>query len=254
MEIIINGLKVNYYQSGSGPDLVILHGWGRDTSEWFGVLKALETKYRVWLIDLPGFGGSQAPPDTWGIEDYGKLVKDFISQNKIQNAILIGHSFGGRIAIILGRHNHHLFTKLILLNSAGIKLRLSFKGKIINTCSKFLKIMPLPCAIRDKVNAISPALLKRLGVESADYLALKKVFERIVAQDLTNELKEISLSTLILWGENDRVVPVKYAKMMHNFIPGSALKIIPGAGHLPHLEKPAEFLIAISQFLRNEPA
>ncbi len=117
------GLKLYYEVYGQGPPILLLHGWGGNVNSLRPVFNHLTASYRVYALDLPGFGRSTPPSSAWGTYDYAHLVAQFCSNLEIKSAHLIGHSFGGRVAINLCFYFPHLVNKLILVDSAGIKPR-----------------------------------------------------------------------------------------------------------------------------------
>ena len=124
MEVIINNLKINYIKGGNGPkNILLLHGWGSNYTLFDKIIKFLSQKHTVYAIDLPGFGLSDLPQHPWNVNDYTKLVIEFIKLMKIDKLSLLGHSFGGRIIIKLNNINNLSFEieKNILIDSAGIK-------------------------------------------------------------------------------------------------------------------------------------
>ena len=98
MQITIDNLNINFQVYGSGKPLIVLHGWGDRSDTWYNFAQALSNTYQVFLIDLPGFGSSDAPPVPWGVEEYSQVITKFIEELDIEAPVLLGHSHGGRIA------------------------------------------------------------------------------------------------------------------------------------------------------------
>lgn len=119
LEIVIDNLKVNYKVSGKGKNVLLIHGWGASIKSFEPVHNYLEKNFCTYSIDLPGFGESQEPPTVWAVEQYADLVGKFLDQLDIDNPILVGHSFGGKISIYLSAHRK--VNKVILIGSTGIK-------------------------------------------------------------------------------------------------------------------------------------
>ncbi|MEG1495376.1 MAG: alpha/beta hydrolase [Bacilli bacterium] len=235
-----NDLSFYYDKEGNGKsNVIILPGWG-DTRKTFQFLinniKAIAT---VYSLDYPGFGNSNFPNKDLTIYDYTLLVKDFIETEEIDNPIIIGHSFGGRIIITLLGYYHYKCDKIILIDSAGIKDNIKLKQKIKTTTYKLLK----------KVSGILPKNIKTKYLEklfnyfgSTDYKHLPsnmmQTFSNIVKEDLKPYLKDIEASTLIIWGEEDKVTPLSDGKKIESLIPDSALITVKNTGHFPYLDKP----------------
>ncbi|MDP1743250.1 MAG: alpha/beta hydrolase [Candidatus Amesbacteria bacterium] len=237
MQKVISNQLVNYEVSGSGKqNLIILHGWGGNLTEWLPVAKILETRYKIWLLDFPGMGGSPKPPDSWGIYDYAKFVEDFIKSEKLKDITIIGHSFGGRVAIILGARSQELVSRLILVDAAGLRIK---------------SLMANLFAIFAPLGRLFPQTIKNL-FGSSDYRTagnMRKIFVNVIRDDLRSEMFKIKIPTLIIWGEKDITLPLIQAKVIKEAISGSILRIVWGAKHWPHLEKPDDFMAIIDEVL-----
>lgn len=242
MQVVIGDILVNYQELGRPKrgTVVILHGWGRSSRDWEQVANGLASGYRVITVDLPGFGSTIFPPEAvFSIHDYVDFVVTFLKKVRATRPILIGHSLGGRIGIILG--TRRILKKLILVDSAGIEERpLITKLKIVlYKIAKFFLPQPL--------------LLKVQGMlGSTDYRdagPMRKTFIKIVNEKLNKYLDRVRVPTLLIWGEKDDVIEVEYGKAMREAIADSHLRIVWGAGHHPHLEKPREFLEILKEHL-----
>lgn len=236
MQKVVGGQLVNYEVVGeqNKKDLLILHGWGGSFQEWQGIAENLSQKYRVWSLDFPGFGGSPKPANDWGIYEYANFVKNFIQEFKIKDPIVMGHSFGGRVAILLKA------SRLILVDAAGLRIKMV----IASICG----------LISDKLGFLKkyvPANFKNF-FGSADYKSagpMRKIFVKTVSQDLSDEMKKVTCPTLIIWGENDLVLPLAQAKIIKSLIKNSILRIVWGGDHWPHLSKPKEFLEILNEYI-----
>ncbi len=247
MQIVINEILTKYDDLGhkdSKNILLILHGWGRSINDWYKVSEELLNDYRIILLDLPGFGGTENPDDSFTIYDYADFVKSFLEKKNIDKCILMGHSFGGRIGLILSSTTN-LITKLVLVDAAGIeKKELFVTAKIVfaKTGKRILgKFLP-----KKIVNKI----IDKLG--SNDYLnakELKEIFKTVVSQDLSHHLKDIKIPTLIIWGEKDTVLPISHALYFKNEISTAVLRVVWGADHFPFLEKHTEFMSVLKEEL-----
>ena len=140
MENIItaNGVNVHYKTTGEGSDVLLLHGWGCSLDIWKTIQAGLEKNHRVTSIDFPGFGQSQEPAEVWGVEQYTRCTEQLIEQLGLQNPTLIGHSFGGRVSILLASRNSYV-SKVILTDAAGVKPQ-STKISVSRIFSKLKKV------------------------------------------------------------------------------------------------------------------
>ncbi len=243
MQIALGEFLVNYHIFGARnkKTIIILHGWGRSLNDWVSVADFLSSKFRVILIDLPGFGGTSYPEgEALGIYEYADFVADFLKKLSIKKPIVLGHSLGGRIGIILGSRPD-IISKLILVGAAGVEeSSLVVKAKI--ALYKIFKVF-LPEFL---VNVL------RAKIGSAEYVQagrLSASFNRIVSQNLKRFLPKVRVPTLIVWGEKDKVVNIKNAKLIQSRVSQSRVRVVWEAGHHPHLEKPNDFLNVLKEEL-----
>lgn len=132
MKINIENIEINYICEGEGKDVLVLHGWGANIDTVLSIVNLLKPYFKVYALDLPGFGASTIPTQVFGSEDYVRVVKEFIEMMEIEKIILIGHSFGGKLSILLGANYPETVDKIVLVNSAGLiqkkRFKLLFKG------------------------------------------------------------------------------------------------------------------------------
>lgn len=249
---IIDGLKLNYTESGSGKAVILLHGWGCDLNIFKNVTSELVKNFKVYAIDLPGFGKSDEPETVWGIDRYTKLIENFCSTKGIESPILMGHSFGGRISILFSSRNKT--RKVILVDSAGVKPKRSLKYymkvywfKVVKSCTKLL------LGKKRGAEVIENNLKKRA---SSDYLnaspIMRGVLSKVVNEDLQRVMPKIKAPTLLVWGDKDTATPIRDAKIMEKKIEGSGLVIFEGAGHFSFIDRLGEFNIIIGSFLKGD--
>lgn len=238
-------LQIYYQTAGSGKDLILLHGWKQDVSTWWGIVDLLKDDFKIWMIDLPGFGRSNIPGKPWNISDYVDSVGEFIKENKINKPILLGHSLGGNVAIKLASSHPEIVSKLILEDSSGFRKKSTLRSQIFLFGAKLLKYLIPDSTFKERLRN------KLYGSIGSDYLSagpLRKTFQNIVSEDLTGEAKNITTETLIIWGEKDREVPVSSANKLYHLIENSSLEIMEGVGHFPHLENTKLFTYYVKDF------
>ncbi|MGL5020995.1 MAG: alpha/beta fold hydrolase [Mycoplasmatales bacterium] len=244
--IIINGLNINYECLGKGNDIILLHGWGQSIEAFRPTVDFLKKKYKVWSIDLPGFGMSDEPLVGMDIYEYEKLLSSFIEINNIKNPILLGHSFGGRISIIYAAKNNNI-NKLILTGAAGIKPKRKFSYKFKVYHYKFMKFLcNTPFYFQYKNDLLSTS-------GSTDYKnaspIMKETLIKVVNEDLTYLLDKIECETLLYWGERDDATPLADGVKMSDLIPNAMITIVNGYGHFAYLENFQDFNDKIDDFL-----
>jgi len=254
-KILINGLNVNYKVAGEGQPILILHGWGSSSDSWSKIQETLAKKgYFVVCPDLPGFGKSETPPEPWTLNNYAKLVIDFSNSQNLRDFYLIAHSFGGRIAVKLTTVYAERIRKLILCDSAGIKIKPEIKTKIILLMSEagnaVFSLKPF-VIFKDFARNFFYCFLRYKDYVKANSI-MRETMKKVLVEDLLPEIPKIKNKTLIVWGDKDKMVPVKYAYLFKEKISDSRLEIFPKVGHSPHLEVPGLLSEKILNFLKNE--
>jgi len=238
--VLINDLKTHYKVTGEGPVILILHGWNGSSDSWRKIIEILEIKFKVVCPDFPGFGKTKPPKIPWNLDNFVDWLKEFTEKLDLKNFFLLGHSFGGRVAIKFSILYPEKVKKLILVSSAGIKPEWGLKEKIIFQISK----------IGNAIFSKNHFLRFKEGVRNLFYKlamikdyskakgVMRETMKKIVEEDLLPELPKIQSETLIVWGEKDRIIPLKYAFVFKEKIKNSKLEILPKIGHSPHLEDP----------------
>lgn len=253
-EVSINNLKINYKTAGSGPAVLILHGWGGSSDSWLRVQKLLAIAgFKVIIPDFPGFGKSFTPEKAWDNDDYLNWLLGFINYLNLDKFYLISHSFGGRIAIKLAVQYPEKIEGLIFCSPAGVKTELDFKTKIIFVLARIGNAIFTPkhlIRLKDAIRNIFYIFLR-----NKDYVKAKgnmrETIKKVLNEDSLPLLSEIKVKTLVIWGANDKMVPVKQASLYKERIKDAKLEILPGIGHSPHLEIPDKLADIIIQFLRS---
>lgn len=249
----VGELTVRYIEKGSGPVVLLLHGWGAPAETYRLIIDHLSAYCRVIAPDLPGFGGSEEPKEPWPPARYAEFVRQFTAALHITEATLIGHSNGGRVAL-------HLLTegcpfevrKLILMDAAGLKPHrgLSYYCKVYSyKLTRWIFSLPV---LRTLFPNVVENARRRHG--SADYRAASPVMRQsmvlAVNEDLTKLLPNVKASTLLIWGENDTATPLSDAKKMEQLIPDAGLVTLAGAGHFAFAERWGQCSRVLDAFLK----
>ena len=238
MEIKIQDVNINYIQYGEGKDILLLHGWGQNIEMMKALGDAFSDRFRITILDFPGFGKSEEPKEPWNIEKYSLMLEKFVQELKIKKPIVIGHSFGGRVAIRYSARNP--IEKLVLFGSPCIRIseNLSFSVKIL----KKLKTLP-------GLNDLGEYMKKYIG--SRDYKAASPIMRQtlvdVVNEDLSKYAREIEEPTLLIWGEHDTEAPVNEAKELEKIMIDAALIILPGT-HYAYLENLPRVISILNNF------
>lgn len=239
MKIKINDVDVNYIQYGEGKDILLLHGWGQNIEMMKPIGDNLSDKYRITILDFPGFGESSEPGSAWTIDDYSNTLEEFVKKLKIKKPVVMGHSFGGRVAIRYSAHNS--IEKLVLFGSPCVRIQ-----KKLPLTTRILKaIKKLP-----GMDKIGEYMKKYIG--SRDYKAaspiMRQTLVNVVNEDLSMYAKEIEEPTLLIWGEYDDEAPVEEAKILESIMIDAGLIILPGT-HYAYLENLPRVISIINNFI-----
>lgn len=240
-------LSINYQIYGKGQPLILLHGWGVNFHTFDYLIDYLKDNFTIFAIDLPGFGKSDEPKKPYNLIDYVNCINNFIIELQIDSPIVLGHSFGGRIAIKLVATKNTKISKLILVDSAGIKKRRTLEMNLKILKYKFLKKYYKLKKDATKYNQ----LIKVNG--SPDFVnasnVMKGTMTKVIKEDLRKYIKKIKNETLIIWGKDDKETPYQDALYMNKKIVNSGLVTFDNCGHFPYIEKRRYFHIVIGKYL-----
>jgi len=224
-------------------NIVILHGWGSDLTKWSPFKKFLQQAgFKVYLPKLP----INQPRAT---DDFSLWLKQYVK--KIDKFILIGHSFGGQIAVNFTAQYPQKVTHLVLINSSAIRNKLNFKRLIFLPFAKLGKlIFSLP--LLKSLAAPAKKILYKT-VQEADYFkatpTMKQIMKIIVKEDQQANLKKITVPTLVLWGQQDKTTPLSQGKLTAKLIKNSTLKVFPQTTHGLPFQKPQAVIKKILWFI-----
>ncbi len=218
-------------------NVVILHGWGHNGELWRSLAQKLGSN--ADFFDMPGFGEEPLVSPDWGVPEYANWVRNKIDKNT--PTILLGHSFGGRIAAEIASKNPK-WLKALILSGAPCLRRPSIAVRFKISAYKTLK-------------HLTPAKMRQLFLSSdlkaAEQENLGLIFRNVVSYDQTKSLTNIKVPTLLIWGENDQEVPLKVAEEMQQLIKESCIKIVPNVGHNSYLQNPNLFFGYVQKFIKS---
>jgi pimeloyl-ACP methyl ester carboxylesterase len=243
MHLTLRKRRIHYFRQGTGAPVVLIHGWGGSGKSLMPLAQILQSRHDTTVIDLPGFGESDLPDKEWGVEEYAAIVEEAIRTLGLNRPVFFGHSFGGSIGIYLAATHKNIFSKLVLCDASFKRspAKSSFIGAV-------LRKLPVPSGLMLAVRKTAYRILYP-GSDSLRYPHLESNFRKIVSTDLTPLTPDITVPTLILWGENDRDTPLAYAKLLEKNIPGSRLTVFPGQTHGLPLHQPREVASVMGSFL-----
>ncbi|HZM64174.1 MAG TPA: alpha/beta hydrolase [Candidatus Saccharimonadales bacterium] len=249
MQVVVDSLLTQYTLEGKGKVVLILHGWGDNSAGWRQFASTLAKKQQVIVVDLPGFGGTEAPKTAWGLADYAQFVRHFLEKiDKRQVHALVGHSNGGAIAIRGLASGVLQSTKLVLLAAAGIRGEYKGRVKAMRVFTKIGKALssPLPTSVKQKLRR---KVYSRVGSDMLVAEHLQETFKKIVTDDVREDTAKLTVPTLLMYGEADEQTPPLFGEAYHQLITGSTLELLPGAGHFVHVDRPAEVTKAVQEFI-----
>lgn len=252
MFISIDGLNIEYTEKGSGTPLLLLHGWGSSFKFYEKIIDALSNRCRVVAVNFPGCGESDTMKSPWTLDDYCDFVLKFINAIELDNPILIGHSHGGRVTLKMTAEKMINPPKIVLLDSAGLIPKKSFKQKCRAKSFKTIKrILTLPVIKNHSENLLNKA---RNHYGSADYNAappvLRQTLVSLVNTDLREILPKITCPTLLIWGDKDTDTPLSDAKIIEKLIPDAGLCVYENAGHFAFFEQIGKTIAILNSFIK----
>ncbi len=247
MRTEVLGIQTRYEQAGTGADVLVLHGWGARIESVGPILTGLSGVARVTAVDLPGFGETADPPEPWGVGQYAQWVLALMDRLGLGSVGIIGHSFGGRIAIHIGANQPERVTRLLLVDAAGVRPKRTAKYYVKVYSAKTVK------HLAPHLGALGRRMQQRIAarVASSDYASagsLRPTFVKVVNEDLSSLLPQIKAPTLLIWGENDDSTPVSDGQKMESLIGDAALIVFKGAGHYAYLDDQPRFNAIAANF------
>jgi len=255
-------LHYEVHGTGSQP-LILLHGFGTSLETWRDVQPLLEKDFRLYLVDLKGFGRSLKEDGRYAIPDQATAVREFIEEQKLDRVILGGNSFGGGVSLAVAQESDRV-AALVLIGSASYRQKVPAFIKILTTPilnQLFLKALPAELRVKyvlklaffdesrieDERVRRHAATVDLPGSHCACIIAAKQAIPDDM-DGFVEKIKTIDVPTLIIWGDHDRIVPVEFASRLHADIRHSEMHIIKNCGHIPQEECPRETASLVRAF------
>ncbi len=250
MKVIVKNIATEYRDEGQGNTILCLHGWQDNLQTFDLITEQLKLNYRVIRLDLPGFGNTEKPEDDWGLDQYIDFLVDFIKKINIDIYVLVGHSFGGRIAIKGVAEGKIRPEKIILIASAGINKSNSWCNRILVLVAKIGKLPFLLLGLFGlNVNYFRHWWNRLIGSDYYEAGPLNKIFLNTIKDDLKMKAKMITQPVLLLWGKEDKITPISDGQKFASLITDSHLEIISDSGHFVHRDKANIVADLISKFI-----
>ena len=271
LRVKIHGHSVGYRRAGRGEAVLLIHGLAGNSRTWKDVMPQLSRTHDVIAPDILGHGESAKPMGDYSLGAHASGLRDLLATLGVPSATIVGHSFGGGVAMQLAYQHPEVCDRLVLISSGGLGREVSWLLRVL-TLPGAEQLMPLliPRWFADRGSEASRFLRRRglaaprLGELWRAYTSLagaenRKAFLRTIRTVIDTGGQTVSaidrlylaahLPTLIVWGEHDAIIPVAHGHVAHEAIPGSRLEILPGVGHFPHTEAPEQLLTALTEFL-----
>jgi len=257
--INIDENKIRYLESGNSDNtLVLIHGLGASANRWEHVIPHFEKNYRVIVPDLIGFGYSDKPLVDYTTDFFSEFLKKFLEKLDIKNPVLIGSSLGGQIIAEYTLNNNSAVQKLVLISPSGV---MKHSTPALDAYV-LAALYPNPEAAKNAFEMMSGSsknidpkivegFVKRMRLPNAKMAFMSTLLGLKNSQTLTEKLSSITVPTMVVWGELDPVIPVKYADSIVSTIKDCRFYRMDGCGHTPYVEVPETFVKIVMEFLRK---
>ena len=261
MILQVDGINAHVERMGSGQQILLLHGWGPQSitleKHLQPVAQPLKNRYEITLLEFPGHGRSGQPGAAWGVKEYAEWTLSLMDQQALRQPVIMGHSFGGRVALWLAAHYPDRVKALVLTGCAGLQPKKTLKSRVRSRLFQFgrgsLKVLGLIPALKAREKRWLASLRNEFA--SADYLAtpeaLRGSFSRIVRQDLHPLLPQIPQKTLLVWGEKDTATPLWMGQAMQREMPDARLLVYRDDDHFAYRNQLSRFVTAVEAFMEG---
>lgn len=245
------GQNIHYYEAGQGPVVILLHGVGAVKEVWMASFGALAPKYHVFTIDQIGFGHSDKPLLEYEIATFVDFLQGFMQAQNISKATLVGNSLGGWIALDFTVQHPGMVDKLVLVDSAGLPWMQTPKVDLNASSLSGMRAV-LESVFYDKKIVTDQSVLQIFTdhVRNNDAYTIQRTLAGFSTPQFEDtKLASIHAPTLVVWGRQDELIPVASGEKLRDGIAGAKLVVFEQCGHVPQIEKPAEFNHALLDFL-----
>lgn len=252
-KINISGIETRYRVTGKSDNKVLIfHGWGGTSYSWRDVSYCLSQKgFEVIALDLPGFGETQPPEDAWDTDDYIKFLLSFVKKLDLKDFYLLGHSFGGALALKFTFKHKELVKKLVLCDPAIIrKERLGIRQKISKFGSKYFSKIIAKTPLYPFFEKAAYWFAGAYDYYHANAI-MKEIFQKVISEDMSDIAQKLNKECLIVWGEYDQATPIKDGFVLNQLIKNSQLKVIVDSGHNPHRTHKEELCKVLLKFFES---
>jgi pimeloyl-ACP methyl ester carboxylesterase len=267
----LHGERIAYREAGAGEALLLIHGMAGSSATWRAVIPELAKRYRVVAPDLLGHGESAKPRGDYSLGAFAAWLRDLLDELGIRQATVIGQSLGGGVAMQFTYQHRDYCQRLVLISSGGLGPDLNWILRLLSAPGAELV---LPVVAPQPVLNLGAKLgswLTSAGIQSPRagemWSAYRSLSDRPTRQAFLRTLRSVvdyrgqavsalgkihvsyGLPTLLIWGEQDRIIPVAHGYAAHEAVPGSRLEVLAGVGHFPHVESPTAVVDILDDFI-----
>ena len=267
----LHGERIAYRDEGAGEALLLIHGMAGSSATWRAIIPELSKKYRVVAPDLLGHGESAKPRGDYSLGAFAAWLRDLLDELGISRATVIGQSLGGGVAMQFTYQHRDYCQRLVLISSGGLGPDLNWILRVLSAPGAEL-VLPVvaPQPVLNLGNKLG-SWLASAGIQSPRagemWSAYCSLADRPTRQAFLRTLRSVvdyrgqavsalgkihvshGLPTLLIWGEEDRIIPVAHGYAAHDAVPGSRLEVLPGVGHFPHVEAPTAVVDILDDFI-----
>lgn len=267
----LHGERIAYREAGAGEALLLIHGMAGSSATWRAVIPQLAEKYRVVAPDLLGHGESAKPRGDYSLGAFAASLRDLLDELGISRATVIGQSLGGGVAMQFSYQHRDYCERLVLIGSGGLGPDVNWILRILSAPGAEL-VLPLvaPQPVLNVGKKLG-AWLASAGIQSPRagemWNAYSSLSDRQTRQAFLRTLRSVvdyrgqavsalskihlshGLPTLLIWGEQDRIIPVDHGYAAHDAVPGSRFEVLAGVGHFPHAESPTAVVNILDDFI-----
>jgi pimeloyl-ACP methyl ester carboxylesterase len=254
--VAVNGYKTRFIVKGSGFPVILIHGLGGSLETWRNNFGFLAERFKVYAFDMLGFGLADKPKIQYRIGVFTGFLKGFLDAVGVEKAYIVGNSLGGLISLWFAVHHQNRLEKLVVESAAGLEVGARYVIKrfmgewwTMENLKRFYQfVYGDPSKVSEEILALRLEMFSSLEAQHAYKSTLNMPREW---ETLPEKLASLETPTLIVWGAQDKLIPVKHAHQLHKLIKNSKLVILEDAGHVAHAEKPQEFNKAVAGFLED---
>jgi pimeloyl-ACP methyl ester carboxylesterase len=269
----IHGHDIGYRMGGDGPVVLLIHGMAGRSATWLEVMARLVPDYTVIAPDLLGHGESAKPMGDYSLGAYASGMRDLLGVLGLERATVVGQSLGGGVAMQLAYQHPELAERLVLVGSGGLGREVSWILRLLTLPgAEFVMPVMFPSVARERGDAVSRFLRDR-GLRAPHAAEMWRSYRSLTESEnrhaFVRTLRAVidpggqtvsavdriylaaGLPTLIVWGDEDPIIPIEHAYRAHELIEGSRLEVFEGCGHYPHVEDPDRFAEVLRDFMET---